>query len=400
MKRLLILANWMQGSALSGGDKIFIELVKKWRDKLDITLFLSAEGAKICERQGLGGVKYEIGASDKFSQRGYLRDYFYRTWNSIKYSKCKNLSSGDIIYSSSDFGPDSIPAFIIKLRNPGVLWIAGFFLFSPTPWQRNSPYKGKKWFIGLFYWISQLPIYYLINRFADIVFVTSEPDIPKFINFKRGKENIIVVRGGVDTNPSNKYLNSNNVVPLSNRKYDACFIGRLHYQKGVLELPKIWKLVCNKIPKAQLAIIGTGPLESEIKDEIKRQSLSQNIDILGFKVGEDKCEVFKQSKIVLHPATYDSGGMAAAEAMAWGLPGVGFDLESLKTYYPKGMLKTKCFDNNEFAENIEEMLTNPVTYKKLKDEALDLINTEWEWTARSKIIFDQIFSNPIVLEKS
>ena len=110
--------------------------------------------------------------------------------------------------------------------------------------------------------------------------------------------------------------------------------------------------------------------------------------------------MFKQSKIVLHPATYDSGGMAAAEAMAWGLPGVGFDLESLKTYYPKGMLKTKCFDNNEFAENIEEMLTNPVTYKKLKDEALDLINTEWEWTARSKIIFDQIFSNPIVSEKS
>ena len=76
MKRLLILANWMQGSALSGGDRIFIELAKKWRGKLDISLFLSAEGAKICEKQGLKGVKYEVGASDKFSQRGYLRDYF------------------------------------------------------------------------------------------------------------------------------------------------------------------------------------------------------------------------------------------------------------------------------------------------------------------------------------
>ena len=65
-----------------------------------------------------------------------------------------------------------------------------------------------------------------------------------------------------------------------------------------------------------------------------------------------------------------------------------------------GGMKTKCFNNNEFAKNIEEMLTNPVTYKKLKDEALDLINTEWEWTARSKVIFDQIFSNPVVSEKS
>ena len=31
--------------------------------------------------------------------------------------------------------------------------------------------------------------------------------------------------------------------------------------------------------------------------------------------------------------------MAAAEAMAWGLPGVSFDLESLKTYYQKVWLK-------------------------------------------------------------
>jgi len=31
--------------------------------------------------------------------------------------------------------------------------------------------------------------------------------------------------------------------------------------------------------------------------------------------------------------------MAAMEAMAWSLPGVCFDLEALKTYYPKGMVK-------------------------------------------------------------
>ena len=52
MKRLLVLANWMQGTALSGGDLIFIELVKRWRDKLDITLFLSAEGVAICQNHG------------------------------------------------------------------------------------------------------------------------------------------------------------------------------------------------------------------------------------------------------------------------------------------------------------------------------------------------------------
>ena len=311
------------------------------------------------------------------------------------FARRKNFSSLDIIYSSSDFGPDSIPAFFIKLRHPNVLWVAGFFLFSPTPWQRNSPYKGKKWFIGLFYWLSQLPLYYLINRFADIIFITSEPDTSKFINSRRGKEKIIVVRGGVDTTPSNKYLNSNNLVPLSSRKYDACFVGRLHYQKGTLELTKIWKLVCNKIPRARLAIIGTGPLESEIKNEIKRQSLCENIDILGPKFGEEKHEIFKQSKIVVHPATYDSGGMASAEAMAWGLPGVAFDLEALKTYYPEGMLKTQRFNLNEFAHNILLLLTDHNTYEVLSQKAARLIREQWDWEKRAEEIFNYIDKNNI-----
>ena len=50
--------------------------------------------------------------------------------------------------------------------------------------------------------------------------------------------------------------------------------------------------------------------------------------------------IFKDSKIVLHAAIYDSGGMAACEAMACELPGVSFDLPALKTCYPKGMFKT------------------------------------------------------------
>jgi len=64
--------------------------------------------------------------------------------------------------------------------------------------------------------------------------------------------------------------------------------------------------------------------------------------------------------------------MAAAEAMAWGLPGVSFDLEALKTYYPKGMVKTPCFANNKFAQNIIDLLTNQKTYRQYSQEARQL----------------------------
>ena len=140
----------------------------------------------------------------------------------------------------------------------------------------------------MFYWLSQLPMYYLIKRYADVVFVTSDPDIPKFITRKRGKDKIVVVHGGVDTKPSEKYLSSEEIIPVKDRKYDACFVGRFHSQKGVLELIDIWKLVCEQKPNSKLGIIGTGPLEKEIQEKIKRSGLKNEIDLLGFRIGPSK----------------------------------------------------------------------------------------------------------------
>jgi glycosyltransferase involved in cell wall biosynthesis len=88
--------------------------------------------------------------------------------------------------------------------------------------------------------------------------------------------------------------------------------------------------------------------------------------------------------------------MAAAEAMAWGLPGVSFDLKALKTYYPKGMLKTNCFDTDEFAENIISLLFDPFKYKAMSLEALQLVNEKWEWNNRAKDIYAQAIAQNLL----
>jgi glycosyltransferase involved in cell wall biosynthesis len=389
MKKLFVIANWMQGTALSGGDRIFIELVKRWKLQLNITLFLSKEGSAICQRHALGIINQKVWASDFMSRWGYFVDILYRTFNSMINAFSVKTIAGDIIFSTSDFWPDSFPALILKKRNPKITWIAGFYLFAPKPWQKNSPYRGKRFLTGLLYWIGQLPAYYIIRKFADIIFVTSQPDVDRFITHIRSKESVIVIRGGVDTISAKNYLNSNNFIPAHKRTYDACFVGRFHYQKGVLELIKIWKLVCLKNPQALLAMIGSGPLDNEVKHLIKKLGLSKNIHLAGFLDGPKKFEIFKQSRLVLHPATFDSGGMAAAEAMAWGLPGVSFDLKALKTYYPKGMLKTNCFDTEEFAENIISLLFDPFKYRAMSLEALQLVKEKWEWNNRAKDIYAQ-----------
>src|SRR3990172_519272 len=385
-----IIANAALGPLLSGGDNIFIECARRWAQMgHKINIFVWEEGLQMCERKDLTGVNFILWPAARFKKFGFLTLYFARIVIGCIGAWKYNFKSPCIIYSASDFWPDSIPAFIMKLRNQNVKWIAGFYLFAPAPLLKNSPYKGKRWFTGLIYWLTQKPCYWIIKRYADMVFVTSEPDVKRFITKQRCKDKIVVVRGGVDIKPSEGYLKSGKITPVEEKKYDACFVGRFHPQKGVLELIDIWELVCKEKPNARLSMIGSGPLEADVKTKVDKLGLSSNIELLGFKDGNEKYEVFKLSKIVVHPATYDSGGMSACEAMAWGLPGVSFDLEALKTYYPKGMVKTPCYDKQEFAENILRLLDGGYMYDRLSKDALGWAR-EWGWEVSSREILEKV----------
>lgn len=302
----------------------------------------------------------------------------------------------DFIFSSTDFLPDALYAFMLKLRNRNkeAKWVASYFLDAPKPWQKDNPYRTGffRFWTGVLYWLAQRPSYWLIKRQADFVLVTSEPDVKKFITKKRPKKKIVVVQGGVDIEEAKQYLKERRSIPIEKRNYDACFVGRFHYQKGVLELVDIWREVCRIRPQAKLAMIGNGPLESAVKEKVKEYALEKNIDLLGFQTGRPKYQIFKQSKIMVHPATYDSGGMAAAEGMAWGLPGVGFDLEALRTYYPRGMIKTPRGNLKKFAENILKLLDKEDFYQEISQGATDLTQKVWDWEVRADKIYQQLFS--------
>lgn len=396
--KIIFVANNNIGDGFSGGDRVFVEFLKNWNEKAELFLVGSEEAIKISTDRGIENVKIiqtdgKNKAKNIFSFGVTINHIFRRTKKGIEaLRKNKDLIREiDCVYSVSDFYPDFIPALYIKLKKPKIKWIAGYYLFAPSPFSKESPYKGKNRIKGLLYWIMQQPSYFLVRKFADFVFVTSEPDVKKFITKQRDRSKIVIVQGGVDIEESEKYLNSGSIIPVEKRKYDACFVGRLHFQKGVIILIDIWKEVIKKEPSRKLVMIGDGELELEVREKIKKLHLENSIDLIGFADGEKKFEYFKNSKIMVHPATYDSGGMAAAEGMAWGLPGVSFNLEALKTYYPKGMVKTEQGNVEQFAENVLKLLNESEYYDKISKDAHDLIVEVWDWNKRAKFIFNAIF---------
>jgi glycosyltransferase involved in cell wall biosynthesis len=399
MNRVIIIANNTYGKMMSGGDRIWIELTKNLAEKLNIVLFTSEEGLLLLNKSQETKVNISIIKTDTefkdnnlYSILGLIKMQIRRTYKGIKYISANMgiIKNSDFIYSSSDFYPDFLSAIFAKIINKKIKWIAGFYLFATFPLSKNTPYKGINRVKGILYWFMQLPSYFIIKRFADYVFVTSEPDIKRFYSKKNNILKILAIKGGIDISESEKYLKSNDsVIPLDRREYDACFVGRFHVQKGCLELIDIWSNV-NKKKKLKLVLIGDGELKHEIENKVAKLSMQSQIEILGFLDGKDKYEIFKQSKLMVHPAIYDSGGMAMAEGMAFGLPGISFDLEALKSYYPKGVIKIPCFDIEAFANAIISLLENEKFYKELSKEAYEYAKT-WDWSERANYIYKQVF---------
>ena len=364
---------------LDGGSRIFIECARRWSGLgHKIQVFTSEEGYKIFLKYGLLKLSYTVLPPSKHKHLGVYLLYLTRTLSlSTILLKFRPKGENVIVYSGSDFWPDSLPAWVLKMRFPKIKWVAGFYLFAAQPFTNASPYKGRRRLRGLLYYAAQLPVLYLIKKHSDMVWVTNESDRWRFIgNEKLTPEKVVAIRGGVDCKTPTLVLEP------KRKEFDAVFVGRFHPQKGVLELVDIWKRVIQKKKDAKLAMIGVGELEGKVKMEINEGRLENNITLFGFKDGIEKIQIFKDSRIVLHPAIYDSGGMAACEAMACGLPGVSFDLPALKTYYPKGMLKTPCFDLEAFANNILKLLNNEGLYKITAKDALDWAK-EWDWDKRA-----------------
>jgi glycosyltransferase involved in cell wall biosynthesis len=390
IKKMHIFAMAINWPGFSGGDRILIELTKRWSRKFPITIYSWVQGVNMFKEQKLKKHKklnFRILYIPHLLHKIFLLNYITRVivsiWKAINL-KIDN-SDDNYIFSASEFWMDSLPCIVLKIKYPRVRWTAAWYQTAPNPLKGYSEAKrSEKHYLKAFiYWLVQLPIKPLISKYADRIIVNNEKERLEFPKHKQ--KNIIVLIGAVNVAAIHKFLiNRQSSDMVKSLKFDAVFQGRFHPQKGVVELIDIWKKVVDKIPNARLAMIGDGPLHKVVKTKINKLKLDKNVELFGYVFdGHKKYNIFANSEIVLHPAFYDSGGMASAEAMAFGLPAVGFDLKAYKSYYPSGMVKIKKGNKGRFADAIINLLNNKNKRKKLGKEAKSLVENNMNWDKRA-----------------
>lgn len=124
-------------------------------------------------------------------------------------------------------------------------------------------------------------------------------------NFTKSK--IVTLRNPLEIKEldSKSYVNGNYIL----------YFGRLSKEKGVLTLIKAMKDI-----NYPLYIVGTGPIESELKQYVEENNLT-NIKFWGYQTGETLNNLILGSKVVVLPSEwYENGPYSAMEAMAIGKP--------------------------------------------------------------------------------
>src|SRR5690348_13420429 len=70
----------------------------------------------------------------------------------------------------------------------------------------------------------------------------------------------------------------------------------------------------------RLVIVGSGPLEPEIRTKITELGLEAFVELTGFQQTERVCEILATSLVLLMPSVEEQFGIAALEAIAMGVP--------------------------------------------------------------------------------
>lgn len=382
-----ILANAALGPGISGGDRIFIECARRWAEAdRRVTIFVWEEGYDMCRRNDLQNVDYTLWPIGRFGRAGFVLAYVARVLQGLIRSVSRKLATNEkvVIYSASDFWPDVWPAFVAKSKSKTVKWVAGLYLLAPAPWAYGGLRAAMK---GVLYYLSQRVSVSLMRRKADLVLVLNPFDRATLLKrgFSPGK--VTVISGGIDINNINK-------VPMGEKTFDACFIGRLHAQKGIHDLFMIWKDVCQTIKKARLAIIGSGTRQWErfIEEKMIAEGLQDNVYFLGFLDGEPKFRVLKTSKVFLITSSHESFAMVVCEAMACALPVVAYDLPIFEKLFPQGMIRVPIGQTHAFANTVVQLLTDENRCEMLGRAARETAS-RYDWDVVAKDIlqhFDRI----------
>lgn len=159
--------------------------------------------------------------------------------------------------------------------------------------------------------------------------------------------------------------------PAALNGHKLLFVGRVSYEKQVVDLLEIVKRVRKKVPDATLTIVGEADdksYEKTVKAYIKDNQLDDVVEMVGFS--QNVQPYYQQSDVMLCTSKFEGFCLTIAESKICGLPLVTYELPNLDFIREhKGMFVVPQNDTEKAAEYVVQLLTNENLKQSMGAEA-------------------------------
>lgn len=281
-----------------------------------------------------GGVEnFSINLANEMVKRGHMVSYF--TWDEIGAKPFFPLDD-QVNWVKLDIGnPQSSATWSVRLKrffqfrknlkhaSPDVILVFenGIFLvvrlfllalrFRIVLAERNSPSKHN--FLRKSSKILSIFGYYFASEIV-FQFLRYKYFLPKFLQHK-----VVGLPNPVGGSPTV----SQSEQDFKHDRKRILFIGRLAYQKNVGALIHAFLSLVKDFPQWDLVIVGEGPDKNSLCRDIEETNYEQRVFFKGST--KNAQSYYSQADIFCLPSFYEGFPNALAEALAAGIPAVGFE---------------------------------------------------------------------------
>ncbi|WP_375513409.1 glycosyltransferase [uncultured Nostoc sp.] len=221
----------------------------------------------------------------------------------------------------------------------------------------------------------------LVKQFSesyDFNYFSSKEQLTKYEELKCQRAEYVPYQG-IDCEKFHPRNICYNPIPNDNRP-TLLFVGRITPEKNVNQLLDIFPLIAAKIPNVHLVIVGSGPLDEEIRQ--RAEKFGSGITVWGESHGTELLGWFARADVFVNPSITENFCTTNNEALASGTPLVAVIAPSTSEQVFPGRNGFLAQPNNptDFAQRVIEILENPDLKAEMTRQARPSI-LEFDWSA-------------------
>lgn len=222
-------------------------------------------------------------------------------------------------------------------------------------------------------WIIYYPIEKWLSRYTDVLITINNEDYTTAINKKFKTNKIVLINGvGIDLSrfvkqEMDKKTNIRKNLGYNKEDYILIYVAELSSRKNQTMLINSISKLKDRIPNIRLLLVGKGEKNFDYEQLIKKFSLEQYIELLGFR--DDIPELMAMSDVVVSTSKQEGLPVNIMEAMGIGLPIVATDVRGNRDLVEDGV--------NGYLVRLgnEELLANRI-FKLYNDKSIAVLFKE------------------------